>query len=110
MLYIIIIEGARLCVEVSTDLSSDGSFWCQLLFPSKTEGAELGAGQDEMYVRLQDDLRQAAGSGRGDGEAFTPIFYHEGDVCTACFSEDDEWYRARIEKVIPGTVWNQDYR
>ena len=88
------LAGERLEVEVVTELSADGSFWCQLLLSN--EGSP-------SYDRLQEDL-QAAGGGRGEGEAFTPVFYHERELCTALFSEDGHWYRARIERVCPGAV------
>ena len=100
---------------VATDLSPDGTFWCQLLFPEAAEVAATGEsrgdresrGRDRgLYVRLQEELQ--AIPGRGDGDMFTPVFYSEGDVCAACFSEDDEWYRARVEEVRPGSVRNPD--
>ena len=110
---------------VATELSQDGHFWCQLLFPPSESGemgegemgeGEMGEGEmgeGEMgegegvgaYARLQDELQ--ATPARGD--LFTPVFYSEGDVCAASFSEDEEWYRARIEKVTPGMVWNPDH-
>ncbi|CAI8039033.1 Tudor domain-containing protein 1 [Geodia barretti] len=83
--------GVRLEVEIVTELSAEGSFWCQLVLSS-----EIGA----SYDRLQETLQ--VGAGRGDNEAFTPVFYHEGELCTARFSEDEDWYRARIERVCPG--------
>jgi hypothetical protein len=85
--------GVRLEVEVVTELSAEGSFWCQLVLSS-----EVGA----SYDRLQETLQ--VGAGRGDDEAFTPVFYHVGELCTARFSEDGDWYRARIERVCPGAV------
>ena len=94
---------------VATDLSPDGTFWCQLLFPEAEVAAAPGesrGGDRGLYVRLQEELQ--AIPGRGDGDMFTPVFYSEGDVCAACFSEDEEWYRARIEEVRPGSVRNPD--
>ena len=88
--------GVRLEVEIVTELSAEGSFWCQLVLAS-----EVGA----SYDRLQETLQ--VGAGRGDNEAFTPVFYHEGELCTARFSEDEDWYRARIERVCPGAVRTQ---
>ena len=88
--------GELLEVEVVTELCVDGGFWCQLLLPS--EGAS--------YDRLQEELQ--AGTGRGEDEAFTPVFYHEGELCAARFSEDQNWYRARIERVSPGAVRNRN--
>lgn len=95
--------GAQLSVDVTTDLSLDGQFWCSLLLPGVGDGEE---GEGGAYVRLQDELQTIPG--RGDGDLYTPVFYSEGDVCAASFSEDGEWYRARIEKVIPEAVWNPD--
>ena len=92
---------------VATGLSQDGHFWCQLLFPS-SENGEAGEGEvGGAYTRLQDEL-QATPAG-GGGDLFTPVFYSEGDMCAATFSEDEEWYRAKIEKVTPGMVWNSNH-
>ena len=79
-------------MEVDTELTSDGHFWCQLRLPSSE-----GEGD-----RPLDELRVA--TAREEGEPFTPVFYNEGDLCAAQFSEDGRWYRARIERVIPGVV------
>ena len=83
---------------MATELSPEGSFWCQLLLDQEAEAS---------YSCLQDDLQTA--SDRAEGEAFTPVFYSEGDMCVAQFSEDGNWYRARIERVISGMVWNFDH-
>ena len=98
------LSGAKLHVEVVTKLSPEGRFWCQLLFPSSE--AEEGVAGGGAYTRLQEDLWESLT--RDEEEAFTPVFYHEGQVCAARFSEDGEWYRARIETVTTGTVWNPD--
>ena len=88
--------GERLEVEVVTELSSDGEFWCQLLLSS----------EERDYEALQEQLQ----AGReGEREAFTPVFYHEGEICVAQFSEDENWYRARIERVYPGMVRNENH-
>lgn len=85
--------GAKLDVEVTSELSQQGQFWCQLLFPEE-EGV--------AYTRLQNELQSTPT--RGAGDLYTPVFYSEGETCAACFSEDEEWYRARIEKITPGMV------
>ena len=28
---------------------------------------------------------------------YTPLFFSPGDYCTAIYSEDEQWYRGRIE-------------
>ena len=88
--------GERLEVEVVTDLSPEGDFWGQLLLPREAES----------YDRLQEELQAA--KRRAEDEAFTPVFYHEGELCIARFSEDGNWYRARIERLRPGAVRNRD--
>lgn len=85
--------GAKLNVEVTSELSQRGQFWCQILFPEEEDGA---------YTRLQNELQSIPT--RGEGDLYTPVFYSEGETCAACFSDDEEWYRARIEKITPGMV------
>ena len=87
---------------VATALTQDGHFWCQLLFPPSKNGVTGEGEEGGAYTTLQDELQ--ATPARGEGDLFTPVFYSEGDVCAAVFSEDEEWYRARIEKVTPGMV------
>lgn len=37
-------------------------------------------------------------------ELYTPVFFSVGDFCVSFFSEDEQWYRARIEKADKGAV------
>ena len=80
-----------------TELSSYGQFWCQLLLPS----------EDDKYNRLHEELQVTAERRKGESSESVSCMYNEGDVCAASFSEDGEWYRARIERVTSGTVRNR---
>ena len=72
-------------IYITTGLSPDGSFWAQP--PTTPE-------YDAMMERLQ-DLEK---------DILTPIFFNAGDLCAAIYSEDDYWYRARVEDVAKGVV------
>lgn len=48
-----------------------------------------------------DDLRQEMESNPPLPGAYVP---RKGDVCAARFSQDDQWYRARLEKIEGSTA------
>lgn len=75
-------SGACLAVYVTTGLTEDGSFWAQL------------ADEDgKPYNALMEDLQSFAES---EGLP-SPAFLNPGDYCAAVYSEDGQWYRARVE-------------
>ena len=75
--------GAEVEAYVTTDLSSDGLFWAQV------EGSRE---HTTMLKRLQEVVGETKG-------LYTPVFFSPGDLCTAQFSEDNLWYRARVESI-----------
>ena len=75
-------------VFVTTPLLKHGTFWLQLA--TTEEPAFL-----EMVERLQVCCTE---------EPPTPVFFSPGDYCAAQFSEDECWYRARVEEVVKNKV------
>ena len=75
--------GAEVEAYVTTGLSADGVFWAQV---------EGGREHTAMLKRLQEVVGETKG-------LYTPVFFSPGDLCTAQFSEDNLWYRARVESI-----------
>lgn len=75
--------GAEVEAYVTTGLSADGAFWAQV---------EGGREHTAMLKRLQEVVGETKG-------LYTPVFFSPGDLCTAQFSEDNLWYRARVESI-----------
>ena len=75
--------GAEVEAYVTTGLSSDGGFWAQV------EGSKE---HTAMLKRLQEVVGETKG-------LYTPVFFSPGDLCTAQFSEDNFWYRGRVESI-----------
>ncbi|XP_064395430.1 uncharacterized protein LOC135342590 isoform X2 [Halichondria panicea] len=73
--------GSELTLFVTTDLDTDGSFWAH---------QEATPPYEALFEQLQDRTSEIK-------DQYTPVFFTEGDLCTAQFSEDDSWYRGRIE-------------
>ena len=74
---------------MTTPLSSDGSFWVQLL---SVEQPEFHGMVEALQLRC------------GGEEPPTPVFFSPGDVCAAQFSEDGCWYRACVEESVRNKV------
>jgi len=66
---------------VTTDLTTEGSFWVRLSSPKKYE---------EMFVKMQKFCNE-------DGGEAAAGFFNEGQYCCAKFSEDGTWCRAKVE-------------
>ena len=65
---------------MTTDMETDGSFWAHL------EETPTYKAMFEKLQRQTSDIK----------ENYTPVFFSEGDLCSAQFSEDGSWYRGRI--------------
>ncbi|GFO47277.1 staphylococcal nuclease domain-containing protein 1-like [Plakobranchus ocellatus] len=81
---------------VVTEVTDDLTFYAQ----TSENGASL--------EKLMDDLRQEMDSNPPLPGAYTP---KKGDMCASRFSQDGQWYRAKVEKVEGGkaTVFFIDY-
>ena len=75
------LTGSELTLFVTTDLDTDGSFWAH---------QEATPPYEALFEQLQDRTSEIK-------DQYTPVFFTEGNLCTAQFSEDDSWYRGRIE-------------
>lgn len=74
---------------IVTEVTSELHFFAQ--------HTDKGANLESLMVKLRQDFQMSpplAGS-------YTP---KRGDICAAKFSEDNEWYRAKIEKIQGGNV------
>ena len=67
---------------VTTPLSVDGTFNVQL---ASAEGPAFTQMVEQLQQRCKEQLPSA-------------IVFGSGDVCAALFSEDECWYRARVER------------
>lgn len=81
---------------VVTEVTDDLTFYAQ----TSENGAAL--------EKLMNDLRQEMESNPPLPGAYTP---KKGDLCASRFSQDNQWYRAKIEKIEGGkaTVFFIDY-
>ena len=82
-------KGAELDVYVTTSLSPDGSFWAQLSL------------EDPSYDAMAEELKMKLSESR---DIMTPVFFNAGDLCAGLYSEDDNWYRARVVGAREGVV------
>ena len=76
-------------VYVTTPLSPTGSFWVQLACEAERE----------EFHSMVEDLQRCC-----QEEPPTPVFFNPGDFCAARFSEDECWYRAKVEEIVKGEV------
>lgn len=58
---------------------------------------EDGAKLEELMKQMRTDLPATGGKKSGSGEGYTPT---RNEIVAARFSEDKQWYRAKVEKVI----------
>ena len=86
--YLMVRTDQKYDMFVTTLLLKDGTFWLQLA--TVEEPAFL-----EMVERLQVRCME---------EPPTPVLFSPGDYCAAQFSEDEYWYRARVEEVVKNKV------
>lgn len=76
--------GDKVNVYISS-IDSAGSFFCQPL--------HMAAELDDIMAKMADMLVK-------NGRPMEESRVEEGVICAGCFSQDDSWYRAVIEKVI----------
>ena len=76
--------GDKVNVYISS-IDSASSFFCQPL--------HMAAELDDIMAKMADMLVE-------NGQPMEKSRVEEGVICAGCFSQDDSWYRAVIEKVI----------
>ena len=93
MLVCIQLLGEKYDVFITTPLSVDGTFNVQL---SSAEGPAFTQMTEQLQQHCKEQMPSAT-------------VFGIGDVCAAQFSEDECWYRARVEQrdgeQVSGWVW-----
>ncbi|KOB77411.1 Tudor micrococcal nuclease [Operophtera brumata] len=74
---------------VITEITNEGSFFAQ--------SCELGAKLENLMERLHQEFK----ANEPLPGSFTP---RRGNICASRFTIDDQWYRAKVEKIVDQTM------